>query len=382
MAITFGSGVQLGAGVNAAPAAILMLSLDAGNLTSYPGSGNIWTDTIGGLQFTLYNSPSYDPANGGYLAFDTASTQYAESATSLSDLNTWSVETWHYYTGTNSGTLPCIVTETFPGSTGKINYSLGDLTAAGLDVGWYNGGGWEYTTTEYSLTAGTWYHIVGTYDGNSVKLYINNTLVAYQAVTGSAMSSQGGIRLMRRWDDNDYWGGRLAVVNIYKGDLKQSHVTANWNASKTRFGYGLTTTFTINPGDISNPVNLYGGYNNSSSAGFTALGTVDLENGINYTITQSLYDSILAAQTNAGFDPNWAGTWNVSWNTGGNGLVRLGLVDNVTDKNIVIAPIDQTDTRWQSGGFFGPTQAGTFTFPAVFTPRTPNVQNHGNSQWC
>ena len=64
MAITFGSGITIGAGVavTPAPASIvttgLVLSLDAGNPASYPGSGTTWTDTIGSMPFTLVNGPT------------------------------------------------------------------------------------------------------------------------------------------------------------------------------------------------------------------------------------------------------------------------------------------------------------------------------------
>jgi hypothetical protein len=41
---------------------------------------------------------------------------------------------------------------------------------------------------------------------------------------------------MRRWDNADYWDGRLAIVKIYDGDIRASGVAGNWNANKARFG--------------------------------------------------------------------------------------------------------------------------------------------------
>ena len=41
---------------------------------------------------------------------------------------------------------------------------------------------------------------------------------------------------MRRWDDGDYWGGRLSVVRIYDNALTQNQVTGNYNAQRVRFG--------------------------------------------------------------------------------------------------------------------------------------------------
>jgi hypothetical protein len=213
----------------------LVLNLDAGNLSSYPGSGATWTDTVQSRAFTLFGSPTYSSNNGGYLSFAPASSQYAASTTSLtSSLSTWTVEAWHYYTGTNSGGNPCIVTETFPGSTSQINYSLGSNTTSNLQSGFFNGG-WR-TTSATTLTTNAWYQIVGTYDGTTIKLYVNNSLVQSTSYAGTPARSQGGIRLMRRWDTTDYWGGNLAIVRIYDNALNLTQIDQNWGAQRSRFG--------------------------------------------------------------------------------------------------------------------------------------------------
>ena len=207
-----------------------ILSLDAAN---YSGSGN-WIDSVSGNEFTLYNSPAWSSGNGGYFTFNAASSQYAETTTSLPDLNNWTISVWHYYTGTNVGSNPTILTEIFPGLTSNINYSLGINYTSSLTSGFFNGG-WR-VTTDYTLTPNNWYYIVGTYDGTTLKMYVNNTLVASGNYTGSPISSGSGIRLMRRWDLPDYWGGRLATVDIYDQAIDSTKVTSIWNSTKSRFG--------------------------------------------------------------------------------------------------------------------------------------------------
>lgn len=205
-----------------------VLSLDAAN---YSGSGP-WIDSIGGMEFNLIANPHWSSDNGGYFAFVPALLQCAVSNTSLPSLSTWSVGVWHYYDGTNTGSLPCIVTETFIG--GSLNYSLGNNTGGGLSSGFFNGG-WQISGT-YSLTPGNWYYIVGTYDGSVNKLYVNNTLVTGNNYTYTPITSGAGIRLMERWDSNDYWGGNLAMVDIYDTALSQTEITSKWNMNKSRFG--------------------------------------------------------------------------------------------------------------------------------------------------
>jgi hypothetical protein len=174
------------------------------------------------------------------MVFVPSSSQYATSSTSLSNLNTWTVEAWHYYAGTNAGASPCIITEIFPGTTGHINYALGSLNdnSPGLMAGWYPGG---WYMSPYTLTAGNWYQIVGTDDGTTVKLYVNNTQVGGFPSTGTAISSNGGINLMRRWDNAEYWGGKLGIVNVYDGAMNTAQIAASWNANKNRFGLGIPT---------------------------------------------------------------------------------------------------------------------------------------------
>jgi hypothetical protein len=205
-----------------------VLSLDAANWTS-----GAWVDSVGGKSFTLYNSPSWSSNNGGYFTFTASSSQYAQSNTSLPNLSNWTMEVWHYYTGTETGGAPCILTELYPGSVGRINYSLGNNNG-GFSSGFFDGG-WR-VTDGYSLTPNNWYHIVGTYDATTLNLYVNNVLVDTEYYTENPVSSQGGIRLMTRWDLPDYWGGRLATVDIYDKALSNSQVTSKWNLTKSRFG--------------------------------------------------------------------------------------------------------------------------------------------------
>ena len=211
--------------------------LDAGNPTSYPGSGSTWTDLAGsGLTTTLFGSPTYSSANGGYLSFAPASSQYGQTSASLSALTRWTVEIWHYYSATNGSGNPCILSEVW--NSTPINFTIGSAAFGGnttLQAAYFNSV-WYYTASNYSLPSVGWYQIVGTYDGTNIKLYINNVLTQTQASAGTPASSGLGIRLMRRWDLGDYWGGRLAIVRIYNRALLASEVTTNYADSKARFG--------------------------------------------------------------------------------------------------------------------------------------------------
>jgi hypothetical protein len=212
-----------------------VLYLDAGDISSYPGTGTVWTDLIGGKTFNLINGPMYDPSNGGKFYFYAPSGQYAECSTSLPSLSTFTTAVWHYWDGTNIGDAPCILTEKFVG--GSINYFLGNLQGSVAQSGYFNGG--FRISPQFTLTPNTWYYIVTTCDSSqNVKVYINNTLVSTTPTSGNLPSSgNAGIRLMRRWDNPDYWGGYLSEVAIYNQAITASDVNSNWNYTKTRYGY-------------------------------------------------------------------------------------------------------------------------------------------------
>ena len=241
MSITIGPGITVGAGVEISSelvpvSADLQLYLDAGNPTSYPGSGSTWTDLVAAKAFTLYNSPSYSSNNGGYLNFDPASTQWADATSLPSSLANWTVEAWHYYAGTNNNGSPCIVTEAYAG--GPINYTVGNCTdsSPNLQVGHWDGSSFYPTPIGTILTAGQWYQVVGTFDGTANQLYLNGAFVSSTATTSAAQSVGAGIRLMRRWDADQYWGGRLGIVRIYSAALTAEQITQNYNANRSRFG--------------------------------------------------------------------------------------------------------------------------------------------------
>ena len=221
----------------------LILSLDAGNIASYPGSGTTWTDTIGGKVFTLagtIGTPTYNSSNGGYLNFGASAGHHATATSFDSVLSTYTIEVWHLFNGTSSGTAPVLFGE---GRGTYSNFMMGttDGRTSPLKIqgGFWNGA-WQQGTTnpgDYFQPSNGWYQFVLTYDGSTIKFYANNILRLTKTPLDFTISKSGlGLNIMRRQDVANYWGGGVSIIRVYNTALDSTQVAQNYNAQKSRFG--------------------------------------------------------------------------------------------------------------------------------------------------
>jgi hypothetical protein len=218
----------------------LVLWLDAGDTSSYSGSGTSWLDISGyGNNATLINGPTFNSANGGSIVFDGVD-DYA-SAGSVSQINNI-VEM-------------CINTWVYPISTAYYTYFVsryGDITA---NRGWsiYAGTGDYANTVKFSAFVNTngiqytvspfggnnypinnWYNItlVRTSSSPQLKLYINGIFVASDTATTDTIANNtlriGGSTL-------GYKQNRNAITQAYNRALSESEVKRNFNAFVTRY---------------------------------------------------------------------------------------------------------------------------------------------------
>ena len=230
-----------------------IFSLDAGDPLSYPGSGTIWTDTVGGLTFSLENGqgignnsgPTYDSNNGGSIYFlagnGIGNSDYAECLTSLPSLPTFTISVWIRWMGTVNS-LPAIITEIQSGS-GPINYKIGKIVPSSADIaaGYRSNGSWRNTTTlpnsiDYNQV---WFNVLMTVDSQqNLKLYLNNNLIQSVTFTGEIPSSSGqGIRLMKNHGNlEENTAGYLAKVDIYDKALNSVEISDIWDLNRNRFG--------------------------------------------------------------------------------------------------------------------------------------------------
>ena len=238
----------------------LVLNLDAGDVASYPGSGTVWTDLVGGKVFDLYNGgtsspvktnpPTYNSDSGGYIQFTRGELQWAYCTSALPDINSYSVDGWWNPDSVN--TSSSVFSLLADRSNSRYNYSLGvgQLVSNKLVLHHLKAG--QGPRIESANNASTyfntgWWHICGTYNNATFKmnLYINGALAATEVTIASGttpLSGGAGIHMAAKNDtsgsttQSNYLNGGIAVARIYSVALTSTQVTQNYNAQKARFG--------------------------------------------------------------------------------------------------------------------------------------------------
>lgn len=95
-----------------------------------------------------------------------------------------------------------------------------------------------------AIVAGTTYHVVGTYDGSALRLYINGAQVATTARSGPIDTAISSLRI-GSWDGVSEWfAGTIDEPALYRTALSASRIAAHYNAGKPGLAApsGLTAT--------------------------------------------------------------------------------------------------------------------------------------------
>lgn len=78
-----------------------------------------------------------------------------------------------------------------------------------------------------SLPANTWKHLAATYDGATLKMYVDGTQVAQGAVTGGIQVTDGVLRIGGNSVWGEYFNGRIDEVRVYNRALSQAEIASD-----------------------------------------------------------------------------------------------------------------------------------------------------------
>ncbi len=139
------------------------------DVSSYT-SGTSLVDVKSSINSTLYNSPTYTSTGGKYLTFN-GSNQYAITNNLSSQFSTTAISVVAWIYPTNNGVIASELN--IPSSSSGWHESIVEITGSNtLRVGFWNGSGITQLST--AITLNTWNMVCITYDGTTMKGYLNN----------------------------------------------------------------------------------------------------------------------------------------------------------------------------------------------------------------
>ncbi len=80
------------------------------------------------------------------------------------------------------------------------------------------------------LPIGAWTHLAATFDGATLRFYVNGALVEARAVSGSVQATTGALRLAGNSVWGEYFGGVIDEVRVYSRALPAAEIARDMNA--------------------------------------------------------------------------------------------------------------------------------------------------------
>ena len=213
----------------------LVLNLDAGVSSSYPGSGTAWTNLIGnGNTGTLTNGPTYSSANGGSISFDGTDDYGNFSSRILTNVVT-EISCFMWIYPKSDGVVLAILGQSAinssyhhsaieVGSSGELRMSL-----------WHNSLTNRINST---LSLNTWNNVGFTYAGTTLTGYLNSSNVGTTTFTWSKPSDiYFGIMSFdgTNMGTSAYGDGNVSNIQVYNRALTAAEIQQNFIATRSRY---------------------------------------------------------------------------------------------------------------------------------------------------
>lgn len=212
-----------------------------------PRSSNVITNITGsGNNGTLTNNPTYINSNGGILNFSHTELQHITflNTSSLQFLNRspYTLEAWVYPTrNPGASNWTGIFDRESNAGSGRDGYNIYFLGSSTTNTSFtaerfVAGSSFSVSITlNQSISVNNWSYIVSTYDGTTLSLYRNGSLVGTPTTTtGNITNTSKALTIGVR--GGNYFAGNISNAKIYNRALTASEIQQNFNAIRSRFG--------------------------------------------------------------------------------------------------------------------------------------------------
>ncbi len=218
----------------------LLLYLDAGNASSYSGTGTAWNDLSGNNNhgtLRANSSGSLPIFQSGSFAFNGSSSYVSIVSSVIPNSGSFSLCTWAKMP--SGRFIEMINTRNASTIKGFLLTSSGSDIRAQINNPSVNQ--YVFSGAHSTIQDNTWHLITMTVDvsTNTMKAYVDNYFINSVNFPAGSLVGQGNFVI--GWDyawsgGAEYFLGSIATVSVYNYALSSSDVTTNFNALKSRFG--------------------------------------------------------------------------------------------------------------------------------------------------
>jgi len=200
-------------------------SAAAGLVAAYSfseGIGTTLADSSGNNNHGAISGATWTSAGrfGNALVFNgTSSRVTIPSSPSLQLTNGVTLEAWVFPTTTPTG-WRSIVTKTIDGYYLMASSDNPGPTLGGL----WTSGGTSYLPSSTALTPNVWTHLAATFDGSTMRVYVNGTQVASRAQNASLTPTTGTLQIGADSYPDEFFEGRIDEVRIYNRALSPAEI--------------------------------------------------------------------------------------------------------------------------------------------------------------
>lgn len=206
----------------------LILHLDAGNSSSYSGSGTTWTDlSSSGNNGTLTNGPTYSTSAGGSVDLDGNNDSIRTNSEMFNPNANFTFSAWVY--ADSVSTTHTVVSDRNNSGSFQLRISGGGwqiVDSYVVDVGMFSNS--SPIATDY------WYNITVSRSSNTYSLYVNGRIVS--SFTSSNSYDRGPKDIGTNYTTTELWDGKISQVMAYNRALSATEILQNFNHFKHRYG--------------------------------------------------------------------------------------------------------------------------------------------------
>ena len=221
--------VALACGITAAEAAAAAPGLVAAYGFN-EGSGTIAADASGTGNTGSTSATTWTAAGryGGALSFNGTSSSVAVNDSASLDLTTgMTLEAWVNPTALGATNWRTAVAKQ---TASGLAYALYANNGGARPAGQVTIGGEQNAIGAAQLPVNAWSHLATSYDGATLRLYVNGTQVASKAQTGTMPVSTAQLRIGGNTIWGEYFSGLIDEVRVYNRALTVAEIQTDMNA--------------------------------------------------------------------------------------------------------------------------------------------------------